>query len=416
MIAFVGPSIARPEAERLCPGLDLRPPIRRGDLYRAREEGTWGFLIIDGVFMREDAVSPREVVDVLEDGALVVGAASMGALRAADCWPAGARGIGLIYRLYRVGVLASDEDVAVAIRPDGSDAAVSLPLVNVRYAVSRAVRLRRLDRATARQIVSAAAAIYYPERTWPEVLRRVGQFPPELLECCARFDLQREDAERALVAVKRLLGDAGTLASRHGRRGDVPFVRSELTRERGHDATGGVDPERLRGLLLEWLIGSGRFARHLPRLSLPVDAAVADFDGVARATWHDLEEANELDAELMRLHAVERASRAAGDAGLLPRARDLRLAQDEIATNHGFRSWDRLLASPRGRQFAAQIASAQERLGRAKRMRDAWFNPASIGSGHEDARQPVKSAWEKMREFLGRRIRREGGGRAGGSG
>ena len=175
MIAFVGPSIARPEAERLCPGLDLRPPIRRGDLYRAREEGAWGFLIIDGVFMREDAVSPREVVDVLEDGALVVGAASMGALRAADCWPAGARGIGLIYRLYRVGVLASDEDVAVAIRPDGSDAAVSLPLVNVRYAVSRAVRRSLLDRATARLIVSAAAAISYPERTWPKVWRSVGQ-------------------------------------------------------------------------------------------------------------------------------------------------------------------------------------------------------------------------------------------------
>lgn len=394
MIAFVGPSIARAEAERVCPGLDLRPPIRRGDLYRAREEGAWGFLIIDGVFMREDAVSPREVVDVLEDGALVVGASSMGALRAADCWPAGARGIGLIYRLYRTGVLASDEEVAVALSLDGSDAAVSLPLVNVRYAVSRAVRRGLLDRATARQIVSAAAAIYYPERTWPEVLREVGPLPPELPEYCAQFDLQREDAERALADVKPMLGAAGTLAARHGRRSDVPFVRSELTRERGYDATGGVDPERLPGLLLEWLIGSGRFARHLPRLSLPLDAAVADFDGVARSTWRDLEQANELDAELMRLQAVERASRAAGDAGLLPRRRDLRLAQDEIATSHGFRSWDRLLASPRGRQFASQIASAEVRLALAKRMRDAWFNPAP------------KDAWERMREFLGRPLKK----------
>jgi len=171
MIAFVGPSISRAEAERLCPGLDLRPPVRRDDLYREREEGAWGFLIIDGVFMQEDAVSPREVVDVLEDGALVIGASSMGALRAADCWPAGAKGVGLIYRLYRMGVLESDEDVAVAVSGDGSDAAVSLPLVNVRYAVSRAVRRRLLDRASARQIVGAAAAIYYPERTWSEVRR-----------------------------------------------------------------------------------------------------------------------------------------------------------------------------------------------------------------------------------------------------
>ena len=146
LIAFVGPSISRPDAERACPGLDVRPPVRRDDLYRARELGAWGFLVIDGVFMQEDALSPREVVDVLEDGALVLGAASMGALRAADCWPAGARGVGLIYRLYRRGILESDEDVAVAVSADGSDAAVSLPLVNVRYAMARAVRHRRLDR------------------------------------------------------------------------------------------------------------------------------------------------------------------------------------------------------------------------------------------------------------------------------
>ena len=389
----------------MCPGLDLRPPIRRGDLYREREQGAWGFLIIDGVFMQEDAVSPREVVDVLQDGALVVGASSMGALRAADCWPAGAKGIGLIYRLYRAGVLESDEDVAVAVSADGSDAAVSLPLVNVRYAVARAVRRRLLDRATARQIVSAAAEIYYPERTWQEVLRKVGEFPGELVAYCAQIDLKREDAERALSWVKEMLHDVGTLASLHRRRRDVPFLRSEMTRERGYDATGGVDPVRLPGLLLEWLIGSGRLARHLTRVAPPLEALALDFDSFARSTWRDLEQAHQLDAELMRLQAVECASRAAGDAGLAPRARDLRQAQDEIAMNHGFPSWDRLLASPRGRQFASQIASARERLARAKRMRDAWFNPASISDGDHDARS-MKGAWGKTLAFLGRRLKR----------
>lgn len=406
MIAFVGPSISRAEAERLCPGLDLRPPIRRDDLYREREKGAWGFLIIDGVFMQEDAVSPREVVDVLEDGALVVGASSMGALRAADCWPAGPKGVGLIYRLYRMGILESDEEVAVAVSAAGSNTVVSLPLVNVRYAVSRAVRRRLLDRATARQIVSVAAAIYYPERTWQEVAGRVGQFPRELVEYCAQFDLKREDAKRALACVKQMLRDAGTLASLHARRHDAPFLRSELTRERSYDVTGGVDPERLPRLLLEWLIGSGRLARHLPCLSSPVEAALADFDSFARSTWRDLEQAHELDAELMRLQAVERASRAADAAGLTPRPRDVRLAQDEIARNHGFRRWARLLASPRDRQFASQIVSAQERLARAKRMRDAWFNPASISNGEDDEHRPVMEAWEKMLAFLGRHLKR----------
>jgi hypothetical protein len=406
LIAFVGPSISRAEAGRVCPGLDLRPPIRRDDLYRERERGAWGFLIIDGVFMQEDAVSPREVVDVLDDGALVVGAASMGALRAADCWPAGAQGIGLIYRLYRLGVLASDEDVAVAVSADGADAAVSVPLVNVRYAVSRAVRRRLLDRATARRIVSAAAAIYYPERTWRAVLGRVGPVPPGLADYCAQLDLKREDAVRALACAKQMLADAGTLASRHARRGDVPFSRSEVMRERGYDATGGVDPERLRTLLLDWLIGSGRLARHLPPSAWPAEGAGATLDAFARSTWDALEQAHQLDAELMRLQAVERAASAADEAGLAPRARDVRRARDEIATNHGVRSWDRLLASPRGRQFASLIAGAQERLARAKRMREAWFDPASIPGGQDGAPRPVRDAWQTMLAFLGRGLRK----------
>jgi hypothetical protein len=392
VIAFVGPSISRPEVERACPGLDVRPPVRRDDLYRAREQGAWGFVIIDGVFMQEDALSPREVVDVLEDGAFVLGAASMGALRAADCWPAGARGVGLIYRLYRRGVLQSDEDVAVAVSADGADTAVSLPLVNVRYAMARAVRHGRLDRPTARRVVSAAASIHYPERTWREVWRRAGPPPAELEAYCARFDLKRDDAERALAEVRRLLADAAALAARHARHRDAPFVRSETSRERAYDATGGLDPELLRPRLLDWLIGAGRLARHWPDPTWP-DAALADPDGFARAVWRHLGKARQLDAELMRLQAVDRAAGAAEAAGLAPRAEDHRRAREAIAKNHGFPTWARLQASPRGRQLAVPIAAAADRLARAKRMRDPWFHSPSPEPG------PTR-LWQKARAFL----------------
>jgi hypothetical protein len=404
LIAFVGPSISREEAERLCPGLDLRPPVRRDDLYRERERGAWGFLIIDGVFMQEDAVSPREVVDVLDDGAVVLGAASMGALRAADCWPAGARGIGLIYRLYRRGVLESDEEVAVAVSADGSDAAVSVPLVNVRYAVSRAVRRRLIDRALARRVVSAAAAIYYPERTWRAVLRGTGPLAPDVADFCAGLDLKREDARRALSHAARIVRDADTLASRHGRRRDVPFARSAVTRERGYDATGGVDPDRLRSRLLEWLIGSGRLARYRPVSSWPATATLADLEALAHSTWHDLEEAHQLDAELMRFRAVESAASAADAAGLTPRPRDRRAAQSEIARRHATRSWDRLLASPHGRQHAAHIRSALERLARAKRMREMWFNASTMAD--RDGVDRANGAGRTLLSLLAHRLMR----------
>jgi hypothetical protein len=401
LIAFVGPSIPRDEAERLCPGLDLRPPARRDDLYREREKGAWGFLLIDGVFMQDDAVSPREVVDVLGDGALFIGAASMGALRAADCWPAGARGVGLIYRLYRLGLLESDEDVAVAVSADGSDTAVSVPLVNVRYAVSRAVRRRLLDRATARRIVSAAAAIYYSERTWREVLRRVDPLPGDVVDFCTRLDLKREDARRALSHAAHVLRDAESLARAHGRLTEATFARSEVTRERRYDATGGANLDLLRSRLLDWLIGSGRLARYLPVSAWPAAPTAADLDALARSIWSDLKQANQLDAELMRLLAVERA--VADGPARTPRADDVRLAQAEIANRHGFRSWDRLLASPRGRQYAAQIVAAQARMVAAKRMREAWGRPSASSTGSNGAAGSMKRAREKLRALLARR-------------
>jgi hypothetical protein len=392
LVAFVGPSISRAEAERECPGLDVRPPARRDDLYRERERGAWGFLLIDGVFMQDDAVSPREVVDVLEDGVLFLGAASMGALRAADCWPAGARGVGLIYRLFRRGVLASDEEVAVAVKGDGSDAAVSLPLVNVRYAVSLAVRRRLMARAVAHEVVNAAAAIFYPERTWHDVLRRVGPLAPGVADFCAGLDLKRDDARRALRHARGMLADADALGARHRRRSDGAFARSEATRERAYDATGGADAERLPGHLLDWLIGSGRLARYRPPASWPSSATAAELDAFAQATWRELGEANQLDAELMRLTAVERAAAAADAAGLTPGVGDVQCAEAEIVKRHAARSWTRLLASPSGRRFAAQIAAARERLARAKRMRHAWF----------DAGAPPSGALERLRRLLGR--------------
>ena len=259
-----------------------------------------------------------------------------------------------------------------------------------------------LDRPTARQIVSAAAAIYYPERSWRAVLRGAGPLPSALVDFLTPLDLKRQDAERALACAKQLLGDADRLARQHGRRGDAPFTRSEATRERGYDATGGMDPAHLRARLAEWLIGSGRLVRHLPA-ALPPPEAPVDLDALARSVWQGLEQSRRLDAELMRLHAVTRAARAADDADLAPRPCDLRLAQDEIATNHGVGSWNRLVVSPRGRQFAGPIAEARERLARAKRMRDVWFEASSRTAAGDGAPPSAPNAWAKVRALLHRR-------------
>ena len=39
-------------------------------------------------------------------------------------------------------------------------------------------------------------------------------------------------------------------------------------------------------------------------------------------------------------------------------------------------------------------------------MRDAWFQAASIPGGPDDTPRPVKDAWERMRVFLGRHLKK----------
>ena len=186
--------------QQLLPGCVHLGPIRRGELYRDRVLGYSAFVIIDRVFFQDRAVSPREVLDVLGDGAWVAGAASMGALRAAECWPAGMVGVGSIFRLFRRGSLKSDDEVAVAFDPGNTEGAATVALVNVRHALHRALRARRLTPEAAGRIFAAAQATHYGDRTWPHILRRAG-CDPRSIELVEGHDLKRLDAQRVLRRV-----------------------------------------------------------------------------------------------------------------------------------------------------------------------------------------------------------------------
>ena len=181
------------------------PPVRRGDLYRDYLLGFRVFVIVDGVFFQDLAVSPREIVDVLEDGGIVVGASSMGAMRAAECWPAGARGVGSIYRLFRRGILKSDDEVAVAFSPLPPYSPATVPLVNVRYAVSRAIRDGNLSRSDAARLVDSASELHYCDRTWDSIRQRarISTRRSRVFSALEQHDLKRLDAIRALRRVRR---------------------------------------------------------------------------------------------------------------------------------------------------------------------------------------------------------------------
>ncbi|MDQ3370893.1 MAG: TfuA domain-containing protein, partial [Myxococcota bacterium] len=165
-IVFLGPSLRAAEAARLLPGALIAPPVAVGDVLRlARRRGSLRRIaIIDGYFERMAAVWHKEILCALERGIAVWGAASMGALRAAELAPFGMTGVGAVYRDFARGTLTADDEVAVAHLPaEYGYRATSDALVNLRDGIARAPMLTAPTRA---RLVALVAARFYRERSW----------------------------------------------------------------------------------------------------------------------------------------------------------------------------------------------------------------------------------------------------------
>ena len=438
-IVYLGPSLPSQTAQTLLPGCELRLPIRRGDLYRDREQGGALFVILDGVLIQEPAVPPREIIDVLQDGATVIGAASMGALRAAECWPAGMQGVGTIYRLFRQGRLHSDDEVILTFAPPNDDVdddhdpyrPLSLALINIRYALRRAVRRRRLLVEQAGRIVRHAETLHFSERRWPVLLAQTGIQDDSLCAFLEAQDLKQIDAIRALRTVARRL-EAGAYALSPRPSAEI-FIPSEAQREQVYDAMAGFDPATLQHELARWHLISGRYTRYVaaiaaanPELALserlarkrelnavltglaPIDPLLAEQSGeqahsaalrwvltelwkelgseksgFAASLWAELNASGELSAELFRWRAITTAAIEAARRGLQPRRQDIFLAESEIAHEHGFQSWRLLRQSMPSAPYPwAEFTACRDQLALAKRLREDLFNPHSSSCGN----------------------------------
>lgn len=121
-IVFGGPSLTT--SRQLYPeAFEYLPPVCRGDLLRLltadHPRPTW-VLITDGVFGESLAVAPVECMELMEAGWTLLGASSMGALRAADCSTVGMLGIGRVFLGLKAGHYRSDADVAVLYGGEGN--------------------------------------------------------------------------------------------------------------------------------------------------------------------------------------------------------------------------------------------------------------------------------------------------------
>ncbi len=141
VVAFAGPCLPRTPDRRwreLLDGVDLRPPARRGDVLTAMAEGPRALVVLDGLYYTVPAVTHKELLYALDAGVRVLGAASMGALRAAEMEPFGMEVVGWVFERYHRGDLVGDDEVAIlhGAREHGYRP-LTVALVEVRWALER---------------------------------------------------------------------------------------------------------------------------------------------------------------------------------------------------------------------------------------------------------------------------------------
>ena len=171
---FLGPTLAVETARQELDAIYL-PPAAHGDIYRAtlRQPPPRAIGLIDGYFRQQPAVRHKEILWAMSQGIHVFGAASMGALRAAELADFGMNGVGRIFESLRDGTIEDDDEVAVDHGPaEVNYLALNDAMVDIRVTFAAAVAEGIVEKATESALVGIAKQLFFTERTYATILEQ----------------------------------------------------------------------------------------------------------------------------------------------------------------------------------------------------------------------------------------------------
>lgn len=189
VVIFAGPTLPAGEGRRELDA-EFLPPAAQGDLYRAALGGPVAIGLIDGYFERVPSVSHKEILWAMKQGVHVFGAASMGALRAAELSAFGMEGVGAIYDAFASGALEDDDEVAVVhAEAEEGYRPLSEAMVNIRATLHAAERAGVLGPEARSTLEREAKGLFHAERSWPGLLKRGREagLDEAVLDACRRF-------------------------------------------------------------------------------------------------------------------------------------------------------------------------------------------------------------------------------------
>lgn len=162
-ILFAGPSLAGLSLD--LGDIELRPPAAHGDLARGVLQGATAIGLVDGYFDAVASVWHKEILFALSRGVHVCGAASMGALRAAECAAFGMLPIGAIASSYLDGSRDDDADVGLTHAPaELGYLPLTEPMVDVEATLAHLDSLGLLQAGERTSLLAAARRLHFSER------------------------------------------------------------------------------------------------------------------------------------------------------------------------------------------------------------------------------------------------------------
>lgn len=205
-VVFAGPSLHGAVVDFA--GIDLRRPAQQGDVEQAVADGARVIGLIDGHYQQVGAVWHKELLFALRAGVAIYGAASMGALRAAECQAFGMQPVGTIANRYCTGELVDDADVALLNAPAALGyQPMTEPLVNAMATIDALSIGRLISFAEHEALVGAARALFFADRTPSSIVAAADlkERASSILDLylARRVDLKALDAALLVTAVRR---------------------------------------------------------------------------------------------------------------------------------------------------------------------------------------------------------------------
>lgn len=146
------------------------PPVAQGDIFRVAEMGQFSIGVIDGYFENKPSVWHKEILYALEQGCLVYGSSSMGALRAAELSTFGMIGVGEVYNCFEGGKYNDDDEVTVYHLPkEANYKMVSEAMVNIRATIDHALSNNIITAKYAEKFVTYLKGCFYKERSFEKL-------------------------------------------------------------------------------------------------------------------------------------------------------------------------------------------------------------------------------------------------------